>query len=74
MNIIGYNNQYVARENGEREHGFSSAVTSVVNGEIQADRGLVAKALELILQGVFTVLNWLQCLKEPLQLSSSQAH
>jgi hypothetical protein len=72
MNIVGYST--LPGENGEREHGFSSAVTSVVNGEIQDDRGLVAEALELILQGVFMVLNWLQCLKEPLQLSSSQAH
>jgi hypothetical protein len=63
--------QHITRENGEREHKFSSAVTSVVNGEIQADRGLVAEALELILQGVFMGLNWLQCLKEPLRLLSS---
>jgi hypothetical protein len=31
MSIVGY----VARKNGEREHGFSSAVTSVLNGKFK---------------------------------------
>jgi hypothetical protein len=70
MSIVGY----VARKNwGARARLFQYR-NFRREWEFQADRGLVAEALELNFQGVFMGLNWLQCLKEPLRLlSSSQA-